>query len=75
MRYAKLWFWFAVVILASFAVLGYYGAQLYHQKPPVPEQVRVVGDTIFAAGIVALVWFIAGLKAGWSLEPKEGGSP
>ena len=36
---------------------------------------RVVGDTIFAAGVVALVWFIAGLKAGWSLEPKEGGSP
>ncbi|AMV40548.1 nitric-oxide reductase large subunit [Planctomyces sp. SH-PL62] len=30
---------------------------------------RVVGDTIFAAGIVALGWFVLGLKGGWSLEP------
>ena len=27
---------------------------------------RVVGDTIFAAGTVSLVWFIFGLKGGWS---------
>ena len=27
---------------------------------------RVIGDTIFAAGVVALVWFIFGLKFGWS---------
>jgi len=32
---------------------------------------RVVGDTIFAAGILALVWFVAGLKTGWSLERNE----
>jgi len=31
----------------------------------------VVGDTIFAAGILALVWFVAGLKTGWSLERNE----
>jgi nitric oxide reductase subunit B len=29
---------------------------------------RVVGDTIFAVGIVALGWFVLGLKGGWSLE-------
>ncbi|KPV57645.1 hypothetical protein QJ48_20895 [Paenibacillus sp. A3] len=29
---------------------------------------RIVGDTIFAVGIVALGWFILGLKTGWSLE-------
>ncbi|MEI6142996.1 MAG: nitric-oxide reductase large subunit [Mariniphaga sp.] len=29
---------------------------------------RVIGDTIFAAGTVSLVWFIFGLKFGWSLE-------
>ena len=29
---------------------------------------RVIGDTIFAAGTVALAWFIFGLKAGWSVE-------
>ena len=29
---------------------------------------RAVGDTVFAAGILALVWFIIGLKTGWSLR-------
>lgn len=33
---------------------------------------RVVGDTIFAAGIVALGWFVLGLKAGWSIRPGTG---
>ena len=32
---------------------------------------RVIGDTLFAAGTVSLVWFIFGLKGGWSHE-KEG---
>jgi nitric oxide reductase subunit B len=30
---------------------------------------RVIGDTIFAAGIMALGWFVLGLKTGWSLQP------
>ena len=29
---------------------------------------RVFGDTMFAAGTLALVWFIFGLKGGWSHE-------
>nr|MDA3832912.1 nitric-oxide reductase large subunit [Spirochaetales bacterium] len=29
---------------------------------------RVIGDTIFALGIVALVWFVFGLKFGWSID-------
>ena len=29
---------------------------------------RVIGDTIFAAGTVALAWFIFGLKWRWSIE-------
>lgn len=29
---------------------------------------RVVGDTIFAVGALALAWFIFGLKGGWSLK-------
>ena len=28
---------------------------------------RVVGDTIFAAGTLALGWFVAGLRTGWSI--------
>lgn len=29
---------------------------------------RVIGDTTFALGTVALVWFVFGLKFGWSIE-------
>ena len=42
---------------------------------------RVVGDTIFAAGVVALGWFVLGLKTGWSITDEElpyardGGTP
>jgi nitric oxide reductase subunit B len=32
---------------------------------------RVIGDTVFTFGIVGLVWFIIGLKTGWSLEGKQ----
>jgi nitric oxide reductase subunit B len=34
---------------------------------------RIVGDTIFAAGVLALGWFIAGLHFGWSTldRPEE----
>ena len=31
---------------------------------------RVIGDTIFAAGVVALGWFVLGLKTGWSLKDE-----
>src|SRR5664280_1507099 len=31
---------------------------------------RVIGDTIFAAGTVALACFIFGLKGGWSIDKK-----
>jgi nitric oxide reductase subunit B len=29
---------------------------------------RVIGDTVFAAGSLALAWFIFGLKGGWSIK-------
>ncbi len=32
---------------------------------------RVIGDTIFALGVVALTFFIFGLKGGWSIEKDE----
>lgn len=32
---------------------------------------RAVGDTIFAIGTVALVWFIFGLKGGWSIVKNK----
>jgi nitric oxide reductase subunit B len=32
---------------------------------------RAIGDTVFAAGIVALAWFVLGLKMGWSIQPPS----
>jgi len=32
---------------------------------------RAIGDTVFALGIVALGWFIVGLKTGWSLDKSK----
>jgi len=32
---------------------------------------RMVGDTVFAAGVVALGWFVLGLKTGWSIRPAS----
>jgi nitric oxide reductase subunit B len=34
---------------------------------------RVPGDLIFSAGIVALGWFILGLKTGWSIDREAAG--
>lgn len=32
---------------------------------------RVVGDTIFAFGLLALAWFVAGLHFGWSFKSAD----
>lgn len=32
---------------------------------------RVIGDTLFAIGTLALVWFVIGLKTGWSIEKRN----
>jgi nitric oxide reductase subunit B len=31
---------------------------------------RVIGDTIFGFGVLALGWFVLGLKLGWSQVPQ-----
>lgn len=36
---------------------------------------RVVGDTIFAVGILVLGWFVVGLKTGWSVKEEVDISP
>jgi nitric oxide reductase subunit B len=48
MRYWKLWLGLGVVTLGSFAVLGYYGREIYRLAPPVPERVVTTeGDVLF----------------------------
>lgn len=37
--YLKLWLSFAVVVIASFLVLGYYGVEIYRKAPPYPGKV------------------------------------
>ncbi|MDP4174770.1 MAG: nitric-oxide reductase large subunit [Bacteroidota bacterium] len=39
MNYKRLWIGFAIVVGLSFLVLGYYGADIYRQAPPIPSQV------------------------------------
>jgi len=36
---------------------------------------RLVGDTVFLAGVAALVWFVVGLKTGWSLVRADQRGP
>jgi nitric oxide reductase subunit B len=46
-------------------------AEFLHQPALVTlKWLRVIGDTIFALGTVALAWFIFGLKGGWSIEKR-----
>lgn len=48
MRYTKLWIGLVAVIVGSFAILGYYGFEIYRQAPPRPERVVTVdGEVLF----------------------------
>ena len=37
--YKKLWFTLIAVLAITFALLGYYGSEVYRQQPPIPAQV------------------------------------
>jgi nitric oxide reductase subunit B len=50
MKTKKLWFAFIAVMVISFSVLGYYGLEIYHKAPPIPEQVvSEDGQVLFTA--------------------------
>lgn len=42
----KPWIGFLAVIGISFAVLLYYGYEIYHQAPPIPDKVTTENGTI-----------------------------
>jgi nitric oxide reductase subunit B len=47
-------------------------AEFMHQPTMLTlKWMRVIGDTLFAAGTLSLVWFIFGLKFGWSHDKEE----
>lgn len=50
MRYMRLWLGLGLVIAASFAVLGYFGGEVYRQAPPVPERVVTTEGRVVYTG-------------------------
>lgn len=44
----KLWIAFLLVVSVSFAILGYYGFEIYQKAPPLPERiVTTEGEIVF----------------------------
>jgi nitric oxide reductase subunit B len=50
MNFKKLWIGLTLVILISFAVLIYYGADIYRQAPPIPERVVSADGKVLFTG-------------------------
>lgn len=50
--------------------LWYARSAEFMQQPyiNVLKWLRIIGDTIFGVGVLALTWFIFGLKGGWSIK-------
>jgi nitric oxide reductase subunit B len=46
MKTKQLWFGFAAIVLFSFAILGWYGHEIYREKPPIPEKVISADGTV-----------------------------
>ncbi len=42
----KLWIAFALVMSISFAILGYYGYEIYQKAPPIPEKIILANNTV-----------------------------
>lgn len=48
--YRKLWFTLIAVLAVTFSLLGYYGAEVYRQAPPIPTQVASANGTVLFTG-------------------------
>ena len=46
----RLWLALGVVVIASFAVLGYFGREIYRQAPPVPKRVVTADGRVLFTG-------------------------
>lgn len=46
----KLWIWLAAVIIGSFAILIFFGSEIYRTIPPVPDKVVTTEGKIVATG-------------------------
>jgi nitric oxide reductase subunit B len=50
MSYKRLWVALGAVIVGSFAVLGFFGHEIYHQAPPLPSAVVTTDGTVVYTG-------------------------
>lgn len=50
MNYRRLWISLSLVIIISFAILGYYGGRIYQVMPPIPERVMTEDGTVLFTG-------------------------
>ncbi|HEY3296443.1 MAG TPA: nitric-oxide reductase large subunit [bacterium] len=50
MNFKKLWIAFAAVTVLSFAVLGFFGVEIYHEKPPIPQKVVTTDGQVLFSG-------------------------
>ncbi|MBE0650224.1 MAG: nitric-oxide reductase large subunit [Bacteroidales bacterium] len=46
MNTKKLWIGLAAILVVSFSVLGFYGHEIYSQKPPIPKRVVATDGTV-----------------------------
>ncbi|MDT0688962.1 nitric-oxide reductase large subunit [Salegentibacter sp. F188] len=46
----KLWITFILITVSSFAVLGYYGFEIYQKAPPLPEKIVTTEGTVVFEG-------------------------
>lgn len=50
MKYSRLWITLSLVIIISFAILGYYGGRIYQVMPPIPDRVVTEDGTALFTG-------------------------
>ncbi|NLA24342.1 MAG: nitric-oxide reductase large subunit, partial [Bacteroidales bacterium] len=46
MKNKGLWVAFIGVLVISFGVIGYYGYEIYREKPPIPEKIVSLDGTV-----------------------------
>ena len=45
-NYRKLWFTLIGVLIVTFSLLGYYGAEVYRTAPPIPDKIATAGGEV-----------------------------
>ena len=45
-KYRNLWFTLIGVLIVTFSLLGYYGAEVYRTAPPIPEKITTAGGEV-----------------------------